>query len=148
MDPKPFLINPGCVAGSCVVVAGHKETLYGTSSLSRVTVCVRTMLRRAPSPQKRAFGPEGVLLSRRGEVARSGNRGTRFLMVCVRCRWHHSPLSKSLGEGQNDQRSRFFRMVGSRVVPLLARRLSGLNDVLGGPRGNAKVCESLSVGEI
>ena len=39
---KPFLINKkGCVAGSCVVVAAHKETLYGTSSLSRVTVCVR-----------------------------------------------------------------------------------------------------------
>ena len=34
------------------------------------------------------------------------------------------------------------------MVPLLARRLSGLNDVLGGPRGNAKVCESLSVGDL
>ena len=106
------------------------------------------MPRRAPSPQKRAFGAQEGLQSGRGEVARSGNCHTRFLMVCVRCRWHHSPLSRSPGEGQNDQMSRLFRMVGSRVVPLLARRLSGLNDMLGRPQGKARVCESESVREL
>ena len=68
--PIPFLINPGCVAGSCVVVAGHKETLYGTSSLSRVTVCVRNNAEESSiSSEARVWGTGGFAVWARGGSA-------------------------------------------------------------------------------
>ena len=69
-NPIPFLINPGCVAGSCVVVAGHKETLYGTSSLSRVTVCVRNNAEESSiSSEARVWGTGGFAVWARGGSA-------------------------------------------------------------------------------
>ena len=67
---KPFLNKKGCVAGSCVVVAAHKETLYSTSSLSRVTVCVRNNAEESSiSSEARVWGTGGFAVWARGGSA-------------------------------------------------------------------------------
>ena len=75
--PIPFLINPGCVAGSCVVVAAQRDRRESVPTVrvtnlvfSRVTVACEQCVRRAPSPEKRAFVTQEGLRSGRVEVAR------------------------------------------------------------------------------
>ena len=75
--PIPFLINPGCVAGSCVVVAAQRDRRESVPTvrltnlvISRVTVACEQCVRTAPSPQKRAFGTQEGWRYGRVEVAR------------------------------------------------------------------------------